>query len=100
MTTSKNRCRLTIEALETRSLMAASITASLSGGVLAIEGTESNDQITVLQYANRVYVSGVQGSFDASAVQAVVVAAKAGNDVVSLDSAAYTALGFQRLEKL
>src|SRR5262245_4792359 len=50
--------RPTFEGLEERALMASTLTASVSGGLLFIEGTEKADTITVRQQNNRLSVDG------------------------------------------
>lgn len=52
------RARLGIEELETRELMAATITASLTGGVLRVERTPGADQIRVFQTGDQLRLDG------------------------------------------
>jgi hypothetical protein len=75
---SRKRCsrarRMLLESLETRSLLAADVTAILTDGVLRIEGTPGNDQIVVRQVGNSVQVDGVKVTgADGSPVDAPVV---------------------------
>jgi hypothetical protein len=56
----RNLRKLVFQSLEDRNLMAANVTASLSGTALVIEGTEGNDNIVVthdLRYGTAVYSS-------------------------------------------
>ena len=70
------RSRLSIESLETRDLMAASLTASFSGGVLRIEGTNQADQVRVVQTSGQIAVDGItiQSGSNVSSVAASAVA--------------------------
>lgn len=79
---------LQFEPLERREVMAAAITASLNAGVLTVTGTTGNDQINFLQTSGRISVANVAGSWSAVDVKSIVVNSLAGNDVVSLNSAA------------
>jgi Ca2+-binding RTX toxin-like protein len=83
-----------LDVLEGRALLAASLTAHLSGDVLRIEGTEGPDVITVRQINGRIAVDGVGitvgdtkdpvPAVDAGLVGRVDVFALGGNDVVRL----------------
>jgi hypothetical protein len=53
------KIRLGVESLEQRDLMAAQLTASLTGSVLRIEGTDKADQIRILQSNNQISIEGV-----------------------------------------
>src|SRR5688572_7418581 len=65
------RARLGIEALETRDLMASSLTASLGGGLLRIEGTPGADTIRVAQSNGQIKIEGIAIQSDGSSVAAV-----------------------------
>lgn len=87
--TKKNRFQPTVENLEDRCLMTGGVTASLStNGLLAINGTEGNDVITVRQINNRISVDGVNGSWAANQVRGIAIDARSGNDTVLLNSEA------------
>src|SRR5262245_60929320 len=62
--------QMSVEALEARELMAASLTASRSAGVLRIEGTEGADLIRVRQVGDQISLESasitVGGSSQAS----------------------------------
>src|SRR5690348_10853913 len=53
------RARLGIEALERRDLLASSLTASLSSGLLRIEGTPAADLIRIVQTNDRISIDGI-----------------------------------------
>jgi Ca2+-binding RTX toxin-like protein len=88
------RHKLRLDALEGRALLAANLTASLTDGVLRIEGTEGPDVIAVRQVNGRIAVDGIGISIgggndpvpavDASLVSRVDVFALGGNDTVRL----------------
>jgi len=73
--------RLGVEALETRDCLS---TAYLLNGVLAVTGTEGSDAIQVVESNGRVAVGGQ--SFDAAAVNVVVISGLGGDDVIRDDS--------------
>src|SRR6266511_405364 len=82
-----------LECLEDRTLMAAHLTASLSDGLLRIDGTGGNDQIVVRQSNYRISVDGtdirVKGvgavhSVKASDVSVLNVRGLEGDDVIIL----------------
>jgi hypothetical protein len=76
---------LELETLEPRHAMAASIIASLnSAGALLIEGTAGADQITVKQASNKINVTGVATTFDATKVKTITINTLAGDDKVTL----------------
>src|SRR4029079_11545542 len=50
----RRRAPLAVQALETRCLMASSLTASLNSGVLRIEGTDGPDSIVVRSSVTRI----------------------------------------------
>ncbi len=85
-----NRARLGVEVLEGRELMASNLTASMTGGVLRIEGTNNADHIRILQSGDQIAVEGIsiqaggasQASVSAAAVQRIAVEALAGDDHV------------------
>jgi hypothetical protein len=70
-----------LENLESREVPT---TASLSGGLLTIYGTNSADAIAINTVRNQITVSGVRQTFSASSVSRVVVYARGGNDFVTL----------------
>ncbi len=89
--------RPSLEGLEDRRLMAASLTASLSTkGVLRVEGTDRADTIVVRQINGSISVDGIQisdnggkvGSVAAARVNEVDVFALGGNDSVWLSRGA------------
>ena len=51
------KARLNVECLEGRHLMATGVTATLSGGVLDVEGTNKDDQIFVMQNGNQITIA-------------------------------------------
>jgi hypothetical protein len=53
------RAQPRIEQLERRDLLASSLTATLSGGLLRIEGTPAADSIRILQTNDRVAIDGI-----------------------------------------
>lgn len=75
---------LHVERLEERAVPAASITASLSAGVLTVNGTTKNDSIVLRQASSKLSIDGVSTKFSATAVDSIVVKTGAGNDKVSL----------------
>src|SRR5947208_2823070 len=91
-TAKKPSRRPTLEALESRELMAAGLTASLSNGLLYVEGTELADTIRVRQLSGQLSVDGVSistgsgavASVSMSAVRSIRVNALGGNDQVWL----------------
>lgn len=84
----KNRARrLQYESLESRTVMAAGITASLNSlGVLTITGTDGADQIRLKQSTGRISISGYTGSWLVTSVNSITIDLKGGDDYVSLDS--------------
>jgi hypothetical protein len=74
--------KLGMEQLEAREVPAAQLTASLSGGVLRVEGTEGADTIRLSQSAGQIAVQGVTGSFAASQVGRIEVVPLGGADHV------------------
>src|SRR5262245_11181398 len=86
-----------VECLEERSLLAAHLTASLTGGLLRINGTNQSDQILVREVGNRIAVDHVfiraggrlRTSVSAASVSRIEVRGLAGNDRIDLDSAAH-----------
>src|SRR5262245_42792023 len=84
------RARLGLEQLESRELMAASVTANLVGTSLRVEGSPGNDQITVRTVGSvstpstfqTQVLSGNQmvSAFDAASIKAVEVWGLQGND--------------------
>ena len=90
----KNHASLAVESLETRQLMAASLTASISKGVLKVEGTKNADVIKVLQTNGNISVSGLKISdggknvdnVAATRVSRIEVYGLEGDDNIRLDS--------------
>src|SRR5436309_2982981 len=91
-----NRARMGIEVLESRDLMASSLTASLSGGLLRIEGTNVADTIHVRQLGAQIQVDevaiqtggGNQAGVAAASVNRVEIFSLGGNDEVWMGDAA------------
>jgi hypothetical protein len=85
-----NRRGLNFESLEARELMATNVTASLSGGVLSIIGTEKADAIYVLQSdgaSREVQVGSSRGTKDFGAfrkVDRIEIVGLGGSDVIDL----------------
>jgi hypothetical protein len=75
---------LGLEQLEERTVMAASISASLNNGILQIQGTSRNDNIALGLSNNQISVSGVSTRFNLSQVQSIRVQTLNGNDLVNL----------------
>jgi hypothetical protein len=65
-------------------MMAAS--ATLTGGVLNVLGSDGDDTIKFLQSGKNIYVQGVTGYWSASAVKSIYVDSKGGNDYISFNS--------------
>ncbi len=80
--------RLQFETLEAREVMAAGITASLSSGVLTVNGNDSDNAINFKQTSGKISIVGVSGSWAATKVNSIVVDLRGGNDTVSLNSLA------------
>lgn len=79
--------RLSVETLENRSLLAAQVTAALTAdGLLAIEGTQAADVISVEQVNGMVSVSGIRGAVPATRVRGIVIEALGGDDRIVLNS--------------
>lgn len=83
-----NRATLDLECLETRSMLTAGITTSVSRGVLTITGTEGNDHISVQQRDGGIYIHDGAGNYISSRRLSVVgqvkVVGLGGNDVIDL----------------
>ena len=75
---------LSMETLENRQLMAANITASLSGGVLRVEGTQQNDTIIMRQIGNTVSIDGVRIN-GSGTINRIEIRGLGGNDVLRAD---------------
>lgn len=89
------RTKLGVESLDHRTLPAAALTASLSGGVLYVEGTQSADRITVRELGSfnsaiavdgiRIWTSGgYRNSVPSSQVNRIQVSSLGGNDVIDV----------------
>lgn len=79
------RTRLTLERLEDRAVCAASLTASISAGVLTVRGTSKNDAIVFKQSSGQISIDGVRATFVADNLQGINVSGGAGNDTIRLD---------------
>jgi hypothetical protein len=76
--------RLQLESLEDRALL--SVTASLSQGVLHVDGTAQADTIYLHETnSGLVYLDGVSGGFLASSINKILINGGAGNDTIRLD---------------
>ncbi|MFO0926791.1 MAG: C2 family cysteine protease [Gemmataceae bacterium] len=73
-----------LESLEDRTLLAASLTATLKDGVLHITGTEQGDTIQVRLNMGRYQVVGLADIFSVKQVARIEVDALGGDDVVNL----------------
>jgi Ca2+-binding RTX toxin-like protein len=64
------------------------MSATISSEILTISGTEFSDNIAVTRVGNQFVVTdnGVTSSFESAAVKSISIDAKAGNDLVTLDS--------------
>lgn len=92
------------EALETRQLLSATVTATLSGGVLKVEGTNGRDTIKIRESnglaGKSISVDGVSiksgtkalGSVNAASVNKIEVRALGGDDFVDLHVSDYQAV--------
>src|SRR5438477_11751107 len=93
----KHSFQPSVERLEERTLLASHLTASLSGGLLRINGTSHGDQISVREVNNQISVEGVfiraggreRASVSASRVSRIQVNGLGGNDHIDLDSQAH-----------
>jgi hypothetical protein len=87
----RRSARLGVEWLEGRELMAGSLTAGVTGGVLNVEGSiNGSEKIRVLQTADHVEVfnlaTGSQvGNFASNTVHSVRIDTPAGHDLVFID---------------
>ncbi len=78
------------EVLEQRAVMTANVIASLSDGVLTVEGTDRNDRIIVQQVDGQLSIQGVRINVDgklvdsvsASDVQGIEINGQKGNDLI------------------
>ena len=103
--TSKLARPLRFEALEGRQLLAANLTATLSGGVLKVEGTEAADTIVLRQRNGAIsidnirikYGSALYSSISQSLVNSIEVYALGGNDKVYGNSD--SVVGYQAIVK-
>jgi hypothetical protein len=68
--------------------LASTATASLKSGVLTVTGTNGNDNFKFAQVNNKIYITGVSGSFAVNKVRSIVISLQNGNDAVSLHSLA------------
>jgi uncharacterized protein YkwD len=92
--------RPNVECLEGRTLLASHLSASLSGGLLRIEGTNHADHIVVSQDGGRISVQGtdiraggrMQESVSAAAVRKVEVFGQGGDDTIDLRGRAHDPL--------
>ncbi len=89
--------RPSLEALETRELLAAQVTASLAQNVLTVEGTPGADHIAFWESQNQISVLGEPinltgrqvASVASSSVSKIVVNTLGGDDVVQLNQDKY-----------
>jgi hypothetical protein len=79
------RCRPGVESLECR-LVPASVNASLSGGVLRINGTDLADTITVRQQKDTLSIDGLAGGYYIGQVSRIEIRALGGNDRIYLNT--------------
>ena len=85
-----------LECLEDRTLLAAHLTASLTSGLLRIDGTAGADTIVVRDVRNQISVDGVrisaagraEASVSAAAVSRIEIFGESGNDRIFLNSEA------------
>jgi RTX calcium-binding nonapeptide repeat (4 copies) len=80
--TSKTHRKLSLEALQSRKVLAGEIVANLNGGQLYIEGTESGDRIEISQVGAFFQVSGVNRQFASRNITSIRVTALGGNDSI------------------
>jgi calpain family cysteine protease/putative extracellular protein len=80
------RRRLQYEPLEKREMMA--LTATLTGGVLTIDGTRNANTVNFRQNDGTITVAGVKGSWSADQVNSIFIDLGKGNDVISFNSIA------------
>ena len=88
--------QLSFEQLEDRSVMAATLTAALTDGVLRVEGTTRDDQIVLRRSGGTIVVEGMSGTFKNDAVKSIVVETLGGNDRIKLDGLNVTGQPFNR----
>ncbi len=76
-------CRLTVESLEARTLLSASV----SNQTLFVAGTHGDDIIRVFRSGGNIIVreNGSETSFDASQIRQIVVAGRRGDDRILID---------------
>ncbi len=80
---------LTIERLEPREVLAASVTATLSsGGNLKVIGTDHDDNILFRQGGGKISIANVSKSWSVNKVKSITIDLKGGDDYVSLNSVA------------
>src|SRR5262249_57916679 len=85
-----------VECLEERSLLASHLIASLTGGLLRIEGTNQSDQIIVREAGNRISVEHVliraggrlRASVSAASVSRIEIRGLGGNARLDLATVA------------
>lgn len=73
-----------IETLESRTVMAANITATLTSGVLTVEGTDRNDAIVLRTVKDQITIDGLKTKFAAKTVNSVVINSLGGTDTINL----------------
>lgn len=78
--------RLSVQHLEDRCLMA--VTASLSAGILTVNGSIFADTIQLRQVDNQIRVDGVSGQFSVGQIQRIEINAGFANDQILLNSQA------------
>jgi len=85
---------LSLTVLEDRVLLASSLSASLTAGILTIEGTDGSDQIVVRRINDQISVDGIailangiqDSSVSANQVSQIHVSPLTGNDTIDLSS--------------
>jgi hypothetical protein len=82
MNARKNSYRPSCDVLEDRCLMT---TASLSGGLLRINGSDRAETINITRSGSLVRVSGLRNTFQVNQVQQIRVTGLGGDDTISID---------------
>jgi Ca2+-binding RTX toxin-like protein len=77
---------LSLEALETRQLMAAGLSASLSQGILTVQTTPEADRIVLRPANQRIAIAGLPGSYARQKVKQIVVEEFESDDIVKIKS--------------
>jgi hypothetical protein len=87
-TTKTNNRTATIEALEGRTLMAATLMTAIEGTQVRVTGTATNDEINVSLSDSTLTVTaaGFSKTFAADGVKSIKVMGGAGNDLINVDA--------------